>query len=194
MLPRPMRHLACSLLLPFLAACASQTATPSASGDAPCPDQTPVEVDAGAGGVIFPATRVAQVRWLGLEQPAGAWTPTVAEVAQLERLLPAALQRGVEAPESLGGASRPDWLRSEIPQILAHLPEYRRQYVGLVDAQGQRTILVRAFAGPGVDGSFPNEDWLQNLVIVDDGGFWYWQIEFDPKTGRFARFDSNGYA
>ncbi|HPF15236.1 MAG TPA: hypothetical protein PLJ12_13310, partial [Planctomycetota bacterium] len=47
---------------------------------------------------------------------------------------------------------------------------------------------------PVLVGKGPNEDWLQNLVIVDDGGFWYWQIEFDPKTGRFARFDSNGYA
>jgi len=36
--------------------------------------------------------------------------------------------------------------------------------------------------------------WQKEKVKVDDGGFWFWQIYYDPSTDKCSDFHSNGYA
>jgi len=38
------------------------------------------------------------------------------------------------------------------------------------------------------------QDWKRKTIMVGDGGFWYWQIEYDLITGACPKFISNGYA
>ena len=40
--------------------------------------------------------------------------------------------------------------------------------------------------------AFP--DWKKHKVEVDDGGFWFWRIEYDVDNGACQKFSSNGYA
>ena len=158
-----------------------------------------VRLEHGAGAVILPAWRGEQVRWLGYQDAVAYWTPTPAQVAVLESGLRAALERGLERPETLDDYAREhpdfaDWLRGELTRILARLDDYRRQYVGVIDARGRKRILTRCFAGPAFGGGFDFERWTDEIVVVSDGGCWYWRIDYDVESGEFSDFDSNGYA
>jgi hypothetical protein len=46
-------------------------------------------------------------------------------------------------------------------------------------------------AGKGKD---EFEDWRKERIEVEDGGFYYWKIEYDPATGECSKFQPNGYA
>ena len=146
---------------------------------------------------IFPAELGPQVRWLGYTGAVAYWEPTLAEIAPLEDGLGSLLRTA--NPEHLddhakGRPEYQEYLRGEIELILERLPDYRRQYVGLVDAAGRRLVLVRAFAGPRFEGGFEFERWREELAIVSDGGCWYWYAVYDPETKQLVYFRSNGDA
>jgi len=69
---------------------------------------------------------------------------------------------------------------------------YRVQFVGII-RDGRKVIWCNFFpvAGKGKD-EFQN--WRKERIVVDDGGFFYWQIEYDPEADKCSRFYSNGYA
>ena len=124
---------------------------------------------------------------------------TPAQIALLENELRAALEEGLQHPEQLAASAgdRPgtsEWIRSEVPSILERLPDFRRQYVGVIDSTGAKHVLVRCFPGPRFPDSLDFDRWKEELVVVSDGGFWYWTILYDPESGRFSDFRSNGYA
>jgi hypothetical protein len=53
---------------------------------------------------------------------------------------------------------------------------------------------MRCFPGPGIAGTLEFEKWKEELVIVSDGGFWYWYAVYDVESGKLVHFDSNGDA
>lgn len=165
----------------------------------PGPETPPTPVEAGAGGVILPAERGGQVAWLGYVGAAGFWTPTPSDVAALERDLRPELERGVADPARLDPyvIELPDyatWIRTEVGRILERLDDYKRQYVGVLDGEGRRRILVRCFPGPAFEGTFTFDDWHEQLAVVSDGGFWYWYAVYDVESRRIVLLQSNGYA
>ncbi len=109
----------------------------------------------------------------------GPWKPSADEAKKAL----AAIQSFLERP------STNEWERAEIPKILQHTREYRVQFVGVV-RDGKRLIWCNFF--PARDGGFKN--WQREEVRVLDGGFWFWQIEYDPETGKCLNFSSNGDA
>jgi hypothetical protein len=80
-----------------------------------------------------------------------------------------------------------NWQAGEIKKILQHSAEYRVQFAGMI--HGRKIIWCNFFPA-----NEPRNDWKKEKVEVMDGGFWYWQIEFDPVSGKCLNFSSNGYA
>jgi hypothetical protein len=110
----------------------------------------------------------------------GRWKPSAEEA---QKAL-AAIQKFLEKPSSTN-----DWTKREIEKIQEHAKEYRVQFVGIV-RDGKRLIWCNFFPAAGAFGA----DWKREEVRVMDGGFWFWQIEYDPNTGKCLNFSSNGYA
>ena len=73
------------------------------------------------------------------------------------------------------------------PRVGAEMSE-----LGII-RDGGKVIWCNFFpvAGKGKD-EFQN--WRKERIVVDDGGFFYWQIEYDPEADKCSRFYSNGYA
>lgn len=152
----------------------------------------------GFRGVILADEQTPRAGYLSREAVVGFWTPSEADIDALESRLRKALEAARTNPEQLDPDSAADparraYVSGEIGKILDHLPEYRRQYLGIRLAESKR-VWVYFFPGEPKDRSDPYDYWLDRLVMVLDGGFWYWSIQFDPSTGNFVEFYSNGYA
>jgi len=149
-------------------------------------------------GAIFPASRSARealVPGLGDQEIESYWTPSVEQVAELERRLQPFLERRV-ASDKADVATLP-WIRrsqsaaaldqKHVANILDRLPTTRRQYLGIV-VDGARRIVVNCFPVEG----FP--DWDHQFVFVLDGGDWFWEIQYDLPSKTFLRLQFNGEA
>jgi len=38
------------------------------------------------------------------------------------------------------------------------------------------------------------ENWKRAVIDVNDGWYWFWQIDYDPGTGKCLHFWANGIA
>jgi hypothetical protein len=110
----------------------------------------------------------------------GRWKPSG---EQTQRAL-AAIQAFLEKQTATN-----DWKVREIKKILEHEKEYRVQFVG-IERDGKKLIWCNFFPATGVFGA----NWKREKVMVMDGGFSFWQIEYDPNSGQCLNFSSNGYA
>jgi len=180
-----------SVFVPSALAMILWTAT---AAEAPLSPPLPVLTGRGFTGVVFPA---AQARRERIDQPEARdyWTPSAADVAEMESRLRSALVRQRHADDRQQGRSKGGWrdlhvFRSHhIGQILEHLAAYRRQYVGIV-VQGEKRLFVNCFRGDPQRHS----SWRQQLVDVDDGGLDYWRIQYRVDRKRFLEVDINSDA
>jgi hypothetical protein len=108
------------------------------------------------------------------------WIPTKDQVQN-------ALAKVYEFLDNPSGVS--NWQKKEIAEIKKNLSSYKVQFVG-IEIEGEKRIWCNFFSGKG----FSFDDWKDNVVIVKDGGFWFWQIEYVEKIGECINFISNGYA
>lgn len=113
------------------------------------------------------------------------WSPTPAQVEELDKRLP-------------------DYLRQQKQGAHAeHLSKYLRQYVGFT-GKGRKLIYLNAFPTEMVDmlcrsgvktgsGDCRNP-WRTQGVFVCDGGDDFWGVEYDPESKAFSGLDFNGSA
>src|SRR5262249_14336599 len=112
------------------------------------------------------------------------WTPSRDLVLAAEARLPAFLR---SFPPN-HGEPQGDWhQRYAAPLILAKLPQYRRQYSGIV-VEDHPMLYMTFFARDGWG------DWITPHVEVDAGGHDYFQLVYHPERGEFVRFWVNGEA
>jgi hypothetical protein len=82
----------------------------------------------------------------------------------------------------------PAFLRSadhrDAPEIAARLSQYRRQFVGVRDAEGERIF----------GNFFCTEDPATRPLLVDDGGSCYFSVFYDPATVSFSYLFVHGEA
>jgi hypothetical protein len=86
-----------------------------------------------------------------------------------------------------------DWMENRIRKVREHAREYRVQFLGKV-SDGKRLIWCNFFPAPRDGKKDEFEDWRQHSVMVNDGGFWYWNINYDPATGHCWRLWINAEA
>lgn len=128
-----------------------------------------------ANSVIFPAEQSAEY-WREMNtQTDEFWTPTAADVAALEADLIPFLQTAEDRH------FRPS------PPIWERVPEYKRQYMGLVE-EGERVIYANFFC----DADATN--WQEELVFVMDGGDCFFNVKYNTETGEFYDLIVNGEA
>ena len=80
------------------------------------------------------------------------------------------------------------YLKKQIQKINNNIHSYRVQFVGMTK-NGKKIIYCNFFP---IDENI--HYWKKELVQVDDGGFWFWQVEFSPNENKIVWFQSNGYA
>ena len=102
------------------------------------------------------------------------WTPSDAEIRELEAALPGFLAKS--------------WPANRGP--LTDLASYRRQYFGL-SRDARRIIFVNALCGPYAETS---PDWQESIVVVFDGGGCFFRVYYDPATNKFDDLRVNGDA
>jgi hypothetical protein len=113
------------------------------------------------------------------------WSPTPAQVEELEKRLPSYLRQQKHAEHS-------DYLSS-----------YLRQYVGFT-RKGRKLIYLNAFTTNVLDTfcrdgfkAFPGDcrnHWRSHAFTVCDGGDHFWGVEYDPESKTFSGLDFNGVA
>jgi hypothetical protein len=117
-------------------------------------------------GVIFPEEK-RTFQWL-FDPATLYWTPDRAAILKAEDLIAAYLKRNA-------------------PVIHKNLHKYLRQYAG-VEIGNKRLVYINFFCQDhGVD-------WLNNEVIVKDGGDCYFQIKVDIGGEHCFNFRVNGEA
>lgn len=123
-------------------------------------------------GAIFPEAATAQNLKMFNASADGAWTPSEADIADLESGLTAFLQ---ESSDDINDTSR----------ILSRLPDYERQYFGLV--QGDDKLIQANFFCDGED-----FDWRETAVLVEDGGDCYFQVIYNTDDETYLSLRING--
>lgn len=75
-----------------------------------------------------------------------------------------------------------------ISDFIIELKEYKRQYVPVINENGEKEIWVNCFCGA------MNMDWKKAMVLVNDGGNCYFQMRINLTKGSYFDFMVNGYA
>ena len=167
--------------LPVAALAAALTLAAAASSDGAPPPAAkgPAKPPPGAADRMIFAKEAARELWAAqFPPPAMFWTPLLDDVMKLERQLPAFLRREGQAGRLHNEKPAPLWKR---------VAGYKRQYFGLVEKG--RSIVYANFFCNGL-----GTDWQRRPVDVDDGGDCYFQVRYDPHTGRFFDLSVNGDA
>ena len=135
-----------------------------------------------ANGIIVPPARAAEF-YPGNDPSEPYWMPTLADVARLERGLPAHLQ---------SQAGKGCCLQPGTPR---RLDDYVRIYVGMYE-HGRRVIVVQLNQRNNYEavGDFePARPWTQPLM-VSDGGDSLMMTTWDVLDGTFHHFMTHGEA
>ena len=134
-------------------------------------------------------------RFVGV-RVAGFWTPDAKMIAALESNLKSVLERRVQDSESIrvtieARGAEQEVVVCNLEFILAHIPEYRRQYLGLVTEGGSRRVFV-SFIMPQDPRLVDPNAWRRGHTWQFDGGPRTWRIQFDADTGEYSNLDVNG--
>lgn len=73
------------------------------------------------------------------------------------------------------------------PIIHKKLKKYKRQYIGLYDDNGEKYLLINAFWP-----THREENWLNEIIYVSDGGSYYWNIRYYIDTDELKALNVNG--
>lgn len=106
------------------------------------------------------------------------WTPTT---EQIDKALNS-IYKYIDNPQNIN-----DWQKEEIKKIKKNISEYKVQFIGIGTGKKKR-IWCNFFRGKHF------KYWKQRVVVVKDGGFWFWQIEYNLNNDKCINFRSNGYA
>ena len=77
------------------------------------------------------------------------------------------------------------------PIIHKKLNKYKRQYFGYYNLEGEKILLINCI---WLRDEEYNKNWLSNMIIVLDGGSYYWHVYFNLRKGLLFDLSINGYA
>jgi hypothetical protein len=82
--------------------------------------------------------------------------------------------------------------QSSTPVIHENLKKYSRQYFGYINESGQRILLLNSFWTSRL-ADYQNS-WLHGIIMVFDGGSYFWNIKYNLDTDELFELMVNGYA
>jgi hypothetical protein len=117
-------------------------------------------------------------------------TVDMAMVDRFDRPIPTTLSRDeVEAMEpSIDSAcDRYDRANPRL-QMLRPRAMYRRQYVAVLNAKGEKEVWILFFRFT------LGNDWKHHVILVDDGGLSFFQLRINLSTGKVGELVNGGFA
>lgn len=112
----------------------------------------------------------------------GDWTPTQ---HQTDKALAAAVEYVHQVVARNNGRNLAEKMQVfQAKQISEGMKQYYVQFIGQTP-RGVKIIFCNFISGP-------DSDWKKSLVVFYDGGSGYWQIDYNPETGKCRNFDING--
>ena len=74
------------------------------------------------------------------------------------------------------------------PIIHKNLKKYKRQYLGFIDEKGNRILFINCFWAKEDNSSL----WEEEMMIVLDGGSYYWSVYYNLDKGELYQLMVNG--
>jgi hypothetical protein len=171
------------LAVAIVMTCSCAPAQPAETAGAPkgCRNALPLLTVRGVRGVVLPSTVARRDLSLRRKDVEDFWVPSDDDVAELEAGIRDALKARVTEVTTQQPSADRDAEIAALNHALEHLGESLRQYAGIV-VNGARRVLVNAF---------PEDTYCyrDTLVVVDDGGPWFWRIQYDVKLRQFLHFE-----
>ena len=116
----------------------------------------------------------------------GDWTPTK---EQTEKALAAAITLVRQTAAQPAGTSPGEKYQRECAGKIAEgMAKYAVQFIGQT-RNGKKFIHCSFFPGDYLQ-DVPY--WKDQEVMVDDGGYSFWQVDYDPETGKCGKLRING--
>lgn len=108
------------------------------------------------------------------------FTPTKEEIIKAENALKSKLKF----------INNPLMNQSRSPIIHKNLKKYKRQYFGYINAKGEKILYINSLWSKSNRENY----WLQQIMMVSDGGSYYWNIEYNLESEELENLEINGYA
>ena len=108
------------------------------------------------------------------------FTPTKEEIIKAENALKSKLKF----------INNPLMNQSSSPIIHKNLKKYKRQYFGYINEKGEKILYINSLWKKNEK----ETKWLQQIIMVSDGGSYYWNIEFNLETDELINLSVNGPA
>lgn len=108
------------------------------------------------------------------------FTPTKEEIFKAENALKLKLK---EANKNLEN-------QYNSPIIHRNLKKYKRQYFGYINDKGEKILYINSLWKKNEK----ETKWMQQIIMVSDGGSYYWNIEYNLETEELENLKVNGYA
>ena len=112
--------------------------------------------------------------------PGKRFTPTKEEIFEAEKALKSKLK---EANRNLEN-------QYNSPIIHRNLKKYKRQYFGVINDKGEKILYINSLWKKNEE----ETKWLQQIIMVSDGGSHYWKIEYNLETDELINLSVNGSA
>lgn len=138
----------------------------------------------GATGVVLPSVVARKTLLLRRKDAADFWFPSEDDARDVESGLADAIKQRLASARTEPPSPGRDRDIAALEHVSAHLPGYLRQYAGIV-VNGSRRVLVNAF---------PRDVycWRDEYVVVEDGGNWFWNIQYDVHLHQFLHWELAG--
>lgn len=76
------------------------------------------------------------------------------------------------------------------PIIHRNLKKYKRQYFGFINNKGEKVLYINSLWKKNEK----ETKWLQQIIMVSDGGSYYWNIEYNLDNDELMNLSVNGPA
>lgn len=112
--------------------------------------------------------------------PGKRFTPTKEEIFEAEKALKSKLKEANRNIEN----------QYNSPIIHRNLKKYKRQYFGFINDKGEKILYINSLWKKNEE----ETKWLQQIIMVSDGGSHYWKIEYNLETDELINLSVNGSA
>jgi hypothetical protein len=135
----------------------------------------------GVRGVVLPSAVARRALLLRRKDVEDYWYPSEDDVLAVETGLRNALHERLADEYKATPSAQRDANVEALNHVLSNLDKYLRQYAGIV-VGGSRRVLVNAF---------PNDAycWRDEYVAIDDGGAWFWTMQYDVKLHQYLHWE-----
>jgi hypothetical protein len=171
-------------LVSFLGSLSCAPSRPSRAPAGGCKGALALVTTRGVRGVVVPSIASRRALQLRRKDVEDYWVPSEDDVASVEAGLRDAVRERLAAAKKEPPSPGRQRDIAALDHILQHFPEYLRQYAG-VTINGSRRVLVNAF---------PDDTycWRDEYIVIEDGGPWFWDIQYDVKLREFLHWELVG--